>query len=397
MYLPAYPDIAQYFGVREGLMNYTMCSYMAGLGIGQLTWGPISDRFGRFRPMTISLIFFVITCFLCATTQSFTALVFYRFLQAFVASSTLVIVRAIIADLYTSPKKDALFAYVIAINMFSPIFAPFLGGWLITYVDWQWIFIIIGISGVVILNLFVCLLSKPYKNITFYTDWSTLMVSWKKLCHDPAFLLMLASYSCISSCGIQWVSYCPAIILNTFQVSPMHFGIFFAIPAIGCASGAIAVSYMMHHIQRNQGMQLMLYLLLFSCGLFASLLVYDLTMKSHLFIVVGAITLLMAISGMITPIMTAFVLAQHPEISGASSGLLGFGQMMYTTLVSAIASYLYEYAVMSMTLSILITSLLALAAFLPLFKQSMKKTIPQDISLDIDPQESLPQFTKPPE
>ena len=100
LYLPGFPAIAERYGVDTGAVQLTFASCLIGLGLGQVLWGPVSDRHGRRRPLIAGLVLFVVASLLIAVAPSFGALVVLRFIQALGGSAGIVIARAVVRDLY---------------------------------------------------------------------------------------------------------------------------------------------------------------------------------------------------------------------------------------------------------------------------------------------------------
>lgn len=99
MYLPSFPAVAQALHVHVVNLQLTLTSFMLGTGLGQILYGPISDRFGRKKPSYFGILIFVIASLLCTAATTLPTLIAYRFLQAFGGSAALVCARAIVRDL----------------------------------------------------------------------------------------------------------------------------------------------------------------------------------------------------------------------------------------------------------------------------------------------------------
>src|SRR5262249_16932332 len=136
MYLPALPTIGA-FGAEPGHVQLSLASFFLGLATGQAFYGPISDRFGRKRPLYGGLLLFVIGSVGCALATSIDILIVLRFLQALGACSGQVIARAVVRDLFKSRDSARVFSLLLLVMGVSPILAPLIGGQIIRWFDWR--------------------------------------------------------------------------------------------------------------------------------------------------------------------------------------------------------------------------------------------------------------------
>ena len=96
MYLPGFPAVAREFGVAPGAVQLTLATFFVGLAIGQLFYGPISDRFGRKKPLYVGYTLYGLASLGCALAPGVTALAGWRFVQAIGGCAGMVISRAIV-------------------------------------------------------------------------------------------------------------------------------------------------------------------------------------------------------------------------------------------------------------------------------------------------------------
>src|SRR5216110_3920380 len=154
MYLPALPTIGAMFGAEPGHVQLSLASFFLGLATGQAFYGPISDRFGRKRPLYAGLVLFALASAGCALATSIDMLIVLRFFQALGACSGQVIARAIVRDLFSARESARVFSLLLLVMGVSPILAPLVGGQIIGWFEWRVVFwvitvlALIGIAGV---------------------------------------------------------------------------------------------------------------------------------------------------------------------------------------------------------------------------------------------------------
>lgn len=128
MYLPALPELAEFFGISPSLAQLTLTMTMAGMALGQLFGGPLSDRFGRKIPILVGMTVFTLTSYGASEASTPSVLLFFRFVQGFFGSFGLVIARAIARDIKIGTELLTLYSALMMINGLAPVLAPVAGG-----------------------------------------------------------------------------------------------------------------------------------------------------------------------------------------------------------------------------------------------------------------------------
>ena len=149
MYLPALPQMANEFGVSTQMIANTLPAYFLGLAIGQLIYGPVSDRIGRKPPLYFGLSLYVIASLACAFTTNEWALIAARIFQALGGCVGVVIARAAIRDRLDMQGSAQAFSSMMIVMGLAPILAPMFGAWILTFFTWQAIFLTLAMIGVI--------------------------------------------------------------------------------------------------------------------------------------------------------------------------------------------------------------------------------------------------------
>src|ERR1700728_5296119 len=147
MYLPSLPAIAQVLHAPTARVQLTIASYLIGFAVGQVIWGPVSDRRGRRSVLLAALMLYTVGTLVCAATQSIDTLIAARFLQAIGGSGSIVLARAMVRDLYSGVRAGRELSLMGAISGFAPIAAPMIGGVLQTTFGWRASFIVMAAAG----------------------------------------------------------------------------------------------------------------------------------------------------------------------------------------------------------------------------------------------------------
>ena len=128
MYLPTLPSMAEYFGTSASMVQLGLSSSMAGLAIGQLIFGPISDSTGRKPPLVTALVLFLAATAGCIYAADIKLFIAMRLVQGIAGAGGIVIARSIASDIYTGRDLAAMLAVIGAINGIAPVTAPVIGG-----------------------------------------------------------------------------------------------------------------------------------------------------------------------------------------------------------------------------------------------------------------------------
>ncbi|GAU80130.1 multidrug effflux MFS transporter [Bosea sp. BIWAKO-01] len=147
LYLPAMPEMARALHADTGLIEFTVSGFLIGFSLGQLFWGPISDRFGRRRPVAIGLVLFVIGSAGCALSGSAEAMIGWRIVQAVGACAGVVLGRAMVRDLYDGARTAQMLSTLMTVMAIAPLLGPLLGGQILSLAGWRAIFLVLVALG----------------------------------------------------------------------------------------------------------------------------------------------------------------------------------------------------------------------------------------------------------
>src|SRR5258708_4679943 len=140
LYLPALPAMAATLHASAGMMEFTISGYLVGFSLGQLLWGPISDRRGRRLPIAIGLVLFIAGSAGCALSTSAPILVAFRAVQAVGACASVVLARAMVRDLYAGPVAAQMMSKLMTVMAIAPLIWPSVRGAILHVASWRAVF-----------------------------------------------------------------------------------------------------------------------------------------------------------------------------------------------------------------------------------------------------------------
>ncbi len=147
LYLPALPDIERWYQADAAAVQLTLAAFFAGISLGQLLYGPVSDRYGRRRPLLFGMLAYAGASLACAYAPSLDTLVIARFLQAMTGCAGMVVTRALVRDLCSPQEMARVLSLLVLVMGVAPILAPFLGSLMLAYLDWRSLFVALALFG----------------------------------------------------------------------------------------------------------------------------------------------------------------------------------------------------------------------------------------------------------
>ena len=148
--LPAFPAIVNVLQVANpNHGQWIVTAYMSGLGVGQLIWGLMSDRFGRRPILLTGVALYIAAALFCGVSRSFEALLAWRFIHG-LAAACLIVSRSIIRDLYSGRQMARVMSLTFVVFLTVPILAPSLGQLVLFVASWRYIFIVCGLFAAIV-------------------------------------------------------------------------------------------------------------------------------------------------------------------------------------------------------------------------------------------------------
>jgi DHA1 family bicyclomycin/chloramphenicol resistance-like MFS transporter len=239
MYLPAFPAIERSFGAPEGAAQITLASYFAGLAVGQMTQGTLSDRFGRRSPIMIGTLIYAAASAGSALAPSIFWLSVFRAIAAFGAAASMVIPRAVVRDLATGQAAAVMMSQLTLVLGAAPILAPSLGGAILIFGDWRWIFWVLAAYAALCGLLVWALLPDTLpveRRIRLHPGEQ--LVRYGAILREHGFLSHAAMGCAASFAFFSYLGGSSPVFIRGFHLSPSQYALVFGL----CSMGLIANS-----------------------------------------------------------------------------------------------------------------------------------------------------------
>ncbi|MBV9141657.1 MAG: multidrug effflux MFS transporter [Pseudonocardiales bacterium] len=326
LYLPAFPKLTQHFGIGQASVQLTLTACLAGLALGQLLAGPCSDAMGRRRPLLIGLTVYVAASVGCALAPSVAALTWLRLVQGLAVAAGLVIVRAIVRDLYSGVALARFFSLLMLFNGLAPILAPLIGSQLIQVMPWQGLFAVLAAYGVLLLIGAGFGLPETLPPPTRCRGGlhATGRVM-RELLADRRFIGYALASGLVFAALFSYIAGSPFVLQQIYGLSPQLYGVAFGVNALGIAALGQLNGLLVRRLPPRRLLAAGVVLAAFGgVGLITAVLA-----GLGLPTVLSALFAVVASTGLVLPNATALILSGRPEQAGTASALLGVLQYLF--------------------------------------------------------------------
>lgn len=333
LYLPAFPAIAQEF-TATGRIELTLASFFIGLALGQLFYGPISDRYGRKPPLYAGLALYVAGSLGAAGAGSVEALVAWRFLQGLGGCAGMVIARAVVRDRCTPAEAAQAFSLLMLVMGLAPILAPLAGSYLLVLGGWRSLFLVLAAFGAACLWLAWRGLDESLRRPLPRLEAGRVLRAYGGLLGDAQFRDHVLASGLAFSGMFAYIAASPFVLMQLFNLEARTYGWIFGANALGL----VAASQLNARLLRrgSLGMQALLRRGLAAAAL-AGIVLFALALADRLPLplLLAGLFLYVASLGFISPNASASALAGHGHQAGTASALMGALQFLLATLAGA--------------------------------------------------------------
>ncbi len=361
MYLPSLPAIAQAFDARFSDVQLTLSAFLMGLSIGQIFYGPLSDRRGRKPVLLAGLALFLIATLLASLAPSVPVLILARFFQALGASGPIVLARAIVRDLYEGARAGQELSRMGTIMGVVPAIAPILGGFLEAGFGWRASFIA-SFSGALVLGLFI-VFTLPETLAHRLRDVFSIRIvlsGYRALLRNGHYRIYVALSALTYSGLFVFISGATFVLQGYYGVSEIAFGFCFGSVVIGYVSGSFVAQRVVTRLGLNRTIQAGVALLVFGGVTMLGLVLLG---PKTPFSVIIPMAFYTAGVGFTMPQAMAGAMAPFADRAGSASSLLGFIQMTAAACFGVFTGMLVPFGPLPLAALIALLSGLAFFVF----------------------------------
>lgn len=360
--LPAMPAMAEAFGADQTSIQLTLSLFMLGVAVGQLIYGPLSDRFGRKPVILASLLINIVATAGCATALSVEMLMAFRLLHGVAASGGFIVARATIRDRYDRSDAVRVIAVMLFFHSIAPLVAPFVGAELITAFGWNAVFVFITVYTTTVTLLFWVVfretLAEPDRNALRLLP---MLRNFGTISRSLSFWAYTACASASYGMLFSFLAASPHVIITSFGETTRTYGIVVGATMIGTMIGMLGSAQLVHRYGPDR-------LLRFgvsgasATGLMLAALAW--AGMHHWLAIIGPMFLCLIAFSFILPQATAGALQPFPRMAGAASSLVGFVQQLVGAITGMVVAALSSDGTQTaLAHGVLISALVALATY----------------------------------
>jgi MFS transporter, DHA1 family, multidrug resistance protein len=321
MYLPSFRAISLDLAASEAQVQLTLAVFFGGLGLGQTFYGPISDRYGRMRPLCFGLSLYVIASAACALAGSVEGLVAWRFVQSIGGCAGIVIARAFVRDRFDERDSARVFSLLMLVMGLPPVLAPLVGGQILVLFGWRAVFWTLAAYGLACLAAVLLVLreSLPPEGRAGGGLGEALRV-YARLLRDRGFMRYNLSGALGISGMFAYIFGSPFVFMQIYGVRPERYGWLFGLNALGLIT-ASQLNHML--LRRVAGAGILSRVLVVTALAGVLLLAAAWTGAGGLPGILLPLFVYVSSLGFVLPNVIAAALAAQDRNAGSASALLG--------------------------------------------------------------------------
>ncbi|MFD7493505.1 multidrug effflux MFS transporter [Streptomyces sp. NPDC059832] len=367
MYLPALPAVTQSLHAPAATVQLTLTACLTGLALGQVVVGPLSDRWGRRRPLLLGMVIYVLATAMCIFAPTTGLLIGFRLLQGLAGAAGIVIARAVVRDMYDGVEMARFFSTLMLISGVAPIVAPLIGGQVLRFTDWRGIFAVLTVVGLALTLVVWKWLGETLPPQDRHTGGlGDALRTMRGLLADRVFTGYMIAGSLAFATLFSYVSASPFVMQEIYGASPQTFSLLFGINSVGLiVVGQINGKLLVGRVSLDKALAFglcvitlaALALLLMTTGVFGEV---------GLAPVAAGLFVLMSAMGMAMPNTNAQALMRTKHAAGSASALLGTSSFLIGAVASPLVGIAGEDTAVPMAVVQLVCAVGAMVCFLGL-------------------------------
>lgn len=359
MYLPALPGLTRDLSAGASLVQLTLTAVLIGLATGQVLAGPVSDMWGRRRPMFAGIVAYTLASLACAVAPDVRLLIALRLLQGMAGAACIVIARAVVRDLYSGAAAARFFSLLMLVNGLAPVLAPVVGGQVLRVTSWRGVFVVLTALGAAMAVSLLGLRETLPLADRHAGGLRAALRTYRELCADRAYTAYALSGGLAFAAMFAYISGSPFVLQDLYGLSPQMFSLVFAVNSVGLVAFGQLSGFLSGRVTMTALLRAGLLTGLAGGMLLVAAVFGGLGLPG----VLPALFLVVASIGLTMPNSVALGLSGRPAgIAGSASALFGLTQFVIGGLTAPLVGVAGSHSAVPMALVIGTATLAAVAA-----------------------------------
>jgi DHA1 family bicyclomycin/chloramphenicol resistance-like MFS transporter len=371
MYLPALPEIARDLSTTEAIAQQSVSSFLLGLFIGMLFYGPLSDKYGRRKLLLGGIILYILASIGCLLVNSAENLLVLRLIQALGGAAASVLGRAIVRDIFPLHQAAQALSIMHLVTMIATLLAPLIAAYVLLIASWRWLFGGLVIFSSVLLIFTAIKIPETHQGVSRNSSLAHVYLAYLKImCEIKALGYILCMSLCFAGM-FTYITVSSFVFIEYFSLSPQQYSWIFALNVAGIMSLVLINARYVTTI----GTQKMLYYFATLCAFSGLLLIVSaMTGAGGLWLIIIGVLGCISCTGVLGANCLASLMRIYPDNAGAATGLAIAFQFGLGALFSLLASRLYDGSDFTMSLVVGLCAIASLLVLLMTGKPSVSFT-----------------------
>lgn len=359
MYLPGFPAIAKNLDTSISNVQLSLTSYLVGIAIGQLFYGPLLDKFGRKKPLYLGLVIYVVASIACAFTYSVNHLILMRFVQAIGGCVGMVAAQALVRDIFPINKTAQVLSLLTLVIAVSPMIAPTVGGYVTSHFNWQMVFwVLAGITMLIIVAVKLYLPTGAPPDESLSLRPSKVIKNYHLVLKNRQFLTYMLVGGIAGAAPFAYIAGSADVFMNKYGISETGYGWIFAI----LATAMIGSTQMNHILLKKYKSEQIIKVSLLYQSVVGFLMIMGVWLQwLNVYSLIFLMFIFLTGHGLNSPNTAALSLEPFSKNAGSASAMMGSLRMAMGGLASAMVSVFHSGTALPMV------AMMAACAFVGVF------------------------------
>lgn len=358
LYLPAFPAMTTDLGASATGVQLTLTAFLVGAGVGQLVFGPLSDRFGRRRPLLVGAVVSVLASVLAALAPTIGLLVALRLLQGLAGAAGMVIGRAVITDLVRGRAAASAFSLLMIVGGVAPVIAPLAGSLLVGPLGWRGLLGVVAAIAAVTLVVVVLVVRETHPPQQRAQQRAARSSGLATGLTTRSFLAPTVTFCFAFAAMMGYIAASPFLYQVMMGLSTPVYGVLFAINALALAAVSSVSAKLAHRVVPLRLVTVGTVSMLVAALAFAALVLAEvpaLWLAVPLFVLVSSL-------GLVLGNATALALGAVPHAAGRGSAVIGALQFGLGAIFSPLVGLGGEHTAAPLAVVLVATTVVAVLA-----------------------------------